>query len=29
MAEAKYTDGVLMLTLPKKGGPAVKEIAVH
>jgi HSP20 family protein len=28
-AEAKYTDGVLMLTLPKKGGPAVKEIAVH
>ncbi|HEX5863523.1 MAG TPA: Hsp20/alpha crystallin family protein [Casimicrobiaceae bacterium] len=28
-AEAKYTDGVLMLTLPKKGGTAVKEIAVH
>jgi HSP20 family protein len=28
-AEAKYTDGVLMLTLPKKGGMAVKEIAVH
>ena len=28
-AEAKYTDGVLMLTLPKKGGVVVKEIAVH
>jgi len=28
-AEAKYADGVLMLTLPKKGGVAVKEIAVH
>jgi HSP20 family protein len=28
-AEAKYTDGVLMLTLPKKGGMAVKEVAVH
>lgn len=28
-AEAKYADGVLMLTLPKKGGAAVKEIAVH
>ena len=28
-AEAKYADGVLMLTLPKKGGTAVKEIAVH
>ncbi len=28
-AEAKYSDGVLMLTLPKKGGAAVKEIAVH
>lgn len=28
-AEAKYTDGVLMLTLPKKGGTAVKEIAIH
>ena len=28
-AEAKYADGVLMLTLPKKAGVAVKEIAVH
>lgn len=28
-AEAKYADGVLMLMLPKKGGQAVKEIAVH
>jgi HSP20 family protein len=28
-AEAKYSDGVLMLTLPKKGGTAVKELAVH
>jgi HSP20 family protein len=28
-AEAKYTDGVLMLTLPKKGGTAVKVLAVH
>jgi HSP20 family protein len=28
-AEAKYADGVLMLTLPKKGGTAVKEIAIH
>jgi len=28
-AEAKYADGVLMLTLPKKGGVVVKEIAVH
>jgi len=28
-AEAKYTDGVLMLTLPKKVGTAVKELAVH
>jgi HSP20 family protein len=28
-AEAKYTDGVLMLTLPKKGGMAVTEVAVH
>jgi HSP20 family protein len=29
-AEAKYSDGILMLTLPKKkGGVPVKEIAVH
>ncbi len=28
-AEAKYNDGVLLLTLPKKGGTSVKEIAVH
>jgi HSP20 family protein len=28
-ADAKYVDGVLMLTLPKKGGTAVKELAVH
>lgn len=28
-ADAKYTDGVLMLTLPKKGGVAVKEVAIH
>jgi len=28
-AEAKYTDGVLMLTLPKKGGMAVKELPIH
>jgi HSP20 family protein len=28
-AEAKYTDGVLMLTLPKKDGITVKEVAVH
>ncbi|HEX7272870.1 MAG TPA: Hsp20/alpha crystallin family protein, partial [Casimicrobiaceae bacterium] len=28
-AEAKYNDGVLMLTLPKKVGTAVKELAVH
>jgi HSP20 family protein len=28
-AEAKYVDGVLMLTLPKKGGIPVREIAVH
>jgi len=28
-AEAKYADGVLMLTLPKKAGTAVKEVAVH
>jgi len=28
-AEAKYTDGVLMLTLPKKVGTAVKELPVH
>jgi len=28
-AEAKYTDGVLMLTLPKKAGITVKEVAVH
>jgi HSP20 family protein len=28
-AEAKYSDGILMLTLPKKGGVKVKEIAVH
>lgn len=28
-AEAKYTDGVLMLTLPKKVGMPVKEVVVH
>lgn len=28
-ADAKYTDGVLMMTLPKKSGMAVKEVAVH
>ena len=28
-AEAKYTDGILTLTLPKKGGATVKEVAVH
>lgn len=28
-ANAKYTDGVLMLMLPKKGGVAVKELVVH
>ena len=28
-AEAKYVDGILTLTLPKKGGAVVKEIAVH
>lgn len=28
-AEAKYTDGVLWLTLPKKGGTAVKELPIH
>ena len=28
-AEAKYSDGILMLTLPKKGGVPVREIAVH
>lgn len=28
-AEAKYVDGVLTLTLPKKGGVPVREIAVH
>jgi len=28
-AEAKYTDGVLMLTLPKKVGMTVKEVVVH
>ena len=28
-AEAKYSDGILMLTLPKKGGVPIKEIAVH
>ncbi|HEX8011534.1 MAG TPA: Hsp20/alpha crystallin family protein [Casimicrobiaceae bacterium] len=28
-ADAKYTDGVLMLTLPKKGGAPVKQLAVH
>lgn len=28
-AEAKYSDGVLTLMLPKKGGTAVKELAVH
>jgi len=28
-AEAKYSDGILMLTLPRKGGVPPKEIAVH
>jgi HSP20 family protein len=28
-ADAKYADGVLMLTLPKKSGVPVKHIAVH
>ena len=28
-AEAKYTDGVLELTLPKKAAAAAKRIAVH
>ena len=28
-AEAKYSDGILMLTLPKKGGVPIKEKAVH
>jgi HSP20 family protein len=28
-AEAKYSDGILMLTLPKKGGVQPKEIAVN
>jgi HSP20 family protein len=28
-AEAKYVDGVLLLTLPKKSNKAVKELAVH
>jgi HSP20 family protein len=28
-AEAKYADGVLMLTLPKKGGPTVKQVAIN
>ena len=28
-AEAKYVDGLLMLTLPKKAGTAAKEVAVH
>lgn len=28
-AEAKYANGVLMLTLPKKAGTAVKEVVVH
>jgi HSP20 family protein len=27
--DAKYADGVLMLTLPKKAGVAVKEVAIH
>jgi HSP20 family protein len=28
-AQAKYTDGVLELTLPKKSGAAAKRLAVH
>jgi HSP20 family protein len=28
-AEAKYADGVLMLTLPKKGGTTVKEVTIN
>jgi|SRR5688572_6482776 HSP20 family protein len=28
-AEAKYNDGVLQLTLPKKSGAAAKKLAVH
>ena len=28
-AQAKYTDGVLQLTLPKKTAAAVKKLAVH
>ena len=28
-AEAKYANGVLTLTLPKKGGPAVKQVTVN
>jgi HSP20 family protein len=28
-AEAKYANGVLTLTLPKKGGPAVRQVAVN
>ena len=28
-AQAKYNDGVLELTLPKKGGTAAKKLAVH
>ena len=28
-AQAKYTDGVLELTLPKKSAAAIKKLAVH
>jgi HSP20 family protein len=28
-AQAKYSDGVLELTLPKKGGTAAKKLPVH
>jgi HSP20 family protein len=28
-AQAKYTDGVLQLTLPKKTAAALKKLAVH
>ena len=28
-AEARYTNGMLLLTLPKKAGTTVKELAVH
>jgi HSP20 family protein len=28
-SEAKYVDGVLMLTLPKKGGSTVKQVAIN